>query len=66
MVVVIRVYNHVAPTVVQVFEKDDLQTIEDAKVMAEIYHRRDGGDYRVMVERRKKSSDEDILQSIRE
>lgn len=55
MVVVIRVHNHVAPVVVQVFEKDDLQTIEDAKVMAEIYHRRYGGDYRVMVEQRKKS-----------
>lgn len=54
MVVVIRVYKHIAPSVVEVFEKDDMQTIEDAKVMAEIYSRRDGGTYKVMIEHHNK------------
>lgn len=54
MVVVIRVYKHIAPSVVEVFEKDDMQTIEDAKVMAEIYSHRDGGTYKVMIEHHNK------------
>lgn len=50
MVVVVRMFKHVTPQIVEVFEKHDEQTCDDAVKLAEILSRKNGCEYKVFVD----------------
>lgn len=50
MVLVCRMYDHFNPVVVERFPDVNEQSIKDAQVVAEVYNRRDGNDYKVFIE----------------
>ena len=65
MILVAKIYKNVSPSVVEVFQNSDPQSLIDAKALAQIYHRKDGGTYGVFVSVAKEDDDEsDVLDGI--
>ena len=58
MILVAKIYKNVSPSVVEVFQNDDSQSLIDAHALARIYHRKDGGTYGVFVSVAKEDDDE--------
>lgn len=50
MIVIIRCYKHVLPSVVEVFEGHDEQTQKDASELAAILSRKNKCEYKVLID----------------
>ena len=58
MILVAKIYKNVSPSVVEVFQNDDSQSLIDAHALAQIYHRKDGGTYGVFMSVTEEDDDE--------
>lgn len=61
MILVVKLYKSISPSVVEVFKNDDSQSLIDAHSLAQIYHRKDGGTYGVFVSVTEEDDDEGMV-----